>query len=135
MIYLILVTQVSHLSFHTVLTVFTNTSNLIPFGHLGAPAGSAVGAWPSFGPRVGQDAAESPTAVGSTPDALQHVTWDAVLVVCHLSLRPPAPQAEVEDGGHLTASPCPRGEGASEEGVEGLDGNMENAAFVTLTVL
>lgn len=69
---------------------------------------------------MGQDATEGPPAVGSTPDALHNVTWDAVLVISHLSLRPPAPQTEVEDGGDLTASPSPRGEGASEERVEGL---------------
>lgn len=94
--------------------------------HLGAPAGGAVGAWPSFGPRVGHDATEGPTAVGSTADALHHVTRDAVLVISHLPLRTPTPQTEVEDGGDLTASPSPRGEGASEERVEGLDENVEN---------
>lgn len=70
---------------------------------------------------MGQDATEGPTAVGPPPDALHHVTRDAVLVVGHLALRPAAPQTEVEDGGDLTASPSPRGEGASEEGVEGLE--------------
>lgn len=89
--------------------------------HLGAPAGVAVGARSSFGPRMGQDAAEGPAAVGSTPDALHHVARDAVLVISHLPLRAAAPQAEVEDGGDLTAPPCPRGEGASEERVEGLE--------------
>lgn len=84
---------------------------------------------------MGQDATEGPTAVGSTPDALHHVTWDAVLVVGHLSLRAPAPQAEVEDGGDLAASPGPRGEGASEERVEGLDGNVEHVAFCLGTLV
>lgn len=91
--------------------------------HLGAPAGGAVGARPPFGPRLGQDSAEGPTAVGPTPDALHHVTWDAVLVVSHLPLRAPAPQPEVEDGGDLAAPPGPRGEGAGEERVERLDGD------------
>lgn len=75
---------------------------------------------------MGQDATEGPAAVGSTPDALHHVPWHAVLVVSHLSLRPPAPQTEVEDGGDLTASPSPCGEGASEQRVEWLNGKVES---------
>lgn len=73
---------------------------------------------------MGQDATEGPTTVGPTPDAFHHITWDAVLVVSHLTLRPSTLQTEVEDGGDLTASPSPRGEGASKEGVQGLEENV-----------
>jgi len=89
--------------------------------HLRAPAGRAVGAESPFWPRIGQDATEGSPAVRSPPDAIHDVTRDAVLVVGHLPLRPPAPQPEIEDGRDLTASPSPRGEGAGEEGVEGLE--------------
>lgn len=91
------------------------------YAHLGAPAGRAVGARPPFGPRLGQDAAEGSSAVGSTTDALHHVARYAVLVIGHLSLRPSAPQSEVEDGGDLTASPRPCGKGACKEWVERLE--------------
>lgn len=68
-----------------------------------------------------QDAAEGAAAVGAAAHPVHHVTRDAVLVVGHLPVGPPAPQTEVEDGGDLTAAPGPGGEGAGEQGVEGLE--------------
>lgn len=105
--------------------------------HLGTPAGRAVGAGSTFGPWVGQDAAESSTTVGPAPDALHHIAWDAVLVISHLSLRPPAPQTEVEYGGDLTASPSLRRQGSSEEWVERLEGEGKDMECVlgSITVI